>query len=106
MPPEGGRGLTAPDAANAGLLRRLHSANGDLQAVIALVEAGEACESVLHQLGAVQAALRGAGRALIQGQLEQSAGSLLNDPRPKTQAQTVARLSNLYSLFIKTQTNH
>ena len=103
MPPEGRSVLTAPDAANAELLQRLRSANGHLQAVIAMVEAGEPCESVLHQLGAVQAALKCAGRALIRCQLEQSADSLLNGSCPEIQAQTVARLSNIYSLFVKTQ---
>ena len=104
MPPEGRSVHTSPEAANAELLQRLQSANGHLQAVIAMVEAGEPCESVLHQLGAVQAALKCAGRALIQCQLEQSADSLLNDACQETQAQTVSRLSNLYSLFVKTQT--
>lgn len=103
MPPEGWSVLATPDAAKAGLLQRLQSANGHLQAVIAMVEAGESCESVLHQLGAVQAALRCAGRVLIQCQLEQSADSLLNDPCPENRTQTVSRLSNLYSLFVKTQ---
>lgn len=104
MPPEGRIVLITPVAANTGLFRRLRSTNGHLQAIIAMVEAGEPCESVLHQLGAVQAALRCAGHSLIQCQLEQSAHSLLNSSFPKTRAQTVTSLSNLYSLFVKTQT--
>ena len=106
MPPEGRSVRAAPDDANAELLQRLRSANGHLQAVITMVEAGEPCEAVLHQLGAVQAALRCAGRALIRCQLEQSANSLLNDSFPETRVQTLLRLSNLYSLLIKTQTYH
>lgn len=103
MPSEVGNVRVSPDAANAELLQRLRSANGHLQAVIAMVEAGEPCESVLHQLGAVQAAIRCAGRTLIRCNLEQSADSLLGDSCPETRAQTVSRLSNLYSLLIKTQ---
>lgn len=91
-------------AADADILHRLRSAKGHLQAVIAMVEAGEPCESVLHQLYAVQAALRCTERAFIRCQLEQSTDSLLNDPCPETRVQTLLRLSNLYSLLIKTQT--
>ena len=44
------------------IVMRLRSAEGHLGAVIDLLEAGEApCEQVLHQLGAVRAALRVAG---------------------------------------------
>ena len=104
MPPEGRSVRAAPNDTTAELLQRLRSANGHLQGVIAMAEAGEPCEAVLHQLGAVQAALRCAGRALIQCQLEKSADSLLSDSCPETRAKTVLRLSNLYSLLIKTQT--
>ena len=104
MPPEGWSVSGAPDAVNAELLQRLRSANGHLQAVIAMIEADKPCESILHQLGAVQAALRCAERTLIRCQLEQSANSLLSDSCPETRAQTVSRLSNLYSLLIKTKT--
>jgi hypothetical protein NreA len=104
MPPEGRSVRAAPDTANAELLQRLRSANGHLQAVITMVEAGEPCESVLHQLGAVQAAVWCAGRTLIRFQLQQSADSLLNDSCPEIRSKTILRLSNLYSLLIKTQT--
>lgn len=106
MLPEGRNVHVTQDAANAAFLQRLRSAHGHLQAVIAMVEAGEPCESVLHQLGAVQAALSCARRAIIQCHVEQSADSLLSDPCPESRAQTVERLSNLYSLLIKLQTNH
>lgn len=103
MHPEDQRVLAARDASKDEILRRLRTTNGHLRGVIAMVEAGEPCEAVLHQLGAVQAALRCARRVLIQCQLEQSVDSLLSDSPPETRAQTVVRLSNLYSLLIKTQ---
>lgn len=104
MPPEGRNVHIMEYAPDAEILQRLRSANGHLQAVILMVEAGEGCESVLHQLGAVQAALKCAGRALIMCQLEQSAGSLLDDSCPEARTQTVLRISNLYDLLIKNQT--
>jgi DNA-binding FrmR family transcriptional regulator len=105
MPSEGWRARVTPSDTTAELLQRLRSAHGHLGAVIDMAEAGEPCEVVLHQLGAVQAALRCAGRVLIQCQLEQSADSLLSDSPPETRAKTVLRLSKLYSIFIKTQAN-
>jgi DNA-binding FrmR family transcriptional regulator len=102
MPREGSTVGIKTNAADTEIIQRLRSANGHLQGVIAMVEAGESCESVLHQLGAVQAAIRCAARALIQCQLDRTADSLLSDPCPETRAQTVLRLSNLYILLIKT----
>lgn len=103
MPPEGQSIHEAPSSANAELLQRLHSANGHLQAVIAMVEAGEPCESLLHQLWAVEAAIVAARRTLIQCQVKQIAPSLLTDSCADAQADTVLRLTNLYSLLIKAE---
>ena len=103
MPLEGQSISEAPRAANAELLQRLRSANGHLHAVIAMIEAGEPCEAVLHQLGAVHAALMAARCSLILCQVQQSASSLLSDSCPETRAETVQRLSNLYSLFARTR---
>jgi DNA-binding FrmR family transcriptional regulator len=91
----------SPEAAKAKLLQRLRTAHGHLEAVILMAETGKPCESVLHQLGAVQAALNCAGRAFIQCQLEQNIENLLSES-PETRSNTVLRLSNLYSLLIKT----
>ncbi|MDP1715698.1 MAG: metal-sensing transcriptional repressor [Anaerolineales bacterium] len=45
-------------------LQRLRCAAGHLNAVIKMAEAGEPCEQLLHQLGAVDAAMRAAGARL------------------------------------------
>ena len=103
MPLEGQSILEAPSASDAELLQRLRSASGHLQAVIAMVGAGEPCESVLHQLCAVQAAITAARRTLIRCQVQQIASSLLIDSCTETQAKMVVRLTNLYSLYIKTE---
>src|SRR5512134_3800603 len=47
------------------ILRRLHCTAGHLNAVIKMVEDNETCEQVLHQLVAVDAAIRAAGIGLI-----------------------------------------
>lgn len=44
------------------LIRRLRSAQGHLQTVTGMVEAGEPCEQALHQLNAVQGALKAAAQ--------------------------------------------
>ncbi len=49
---------------HSAIVGRLKSAAGHLRAVIGMVEAGKSCDEVLHQLGAVQAALAVAGGAL------------------------------------------
>jgi len=43
------------------IILRLRTSRGHLEAVIGMVETGEACESILHQLSAVCAALRAVG---------------------------------------------
>ena len=58
----------------ADVIKRLRSAGGHLEAVINMLEAGESCEPLLHQLGAVRAALRAAGGRLLASQLRQSRG--------------------------------
>jgi DNA-binding FrmR family transcriptional regulator len=103
MPLEGQGIREAPSEADAELLQRLRSANGHLQAVIAMIEAGESCESVFHQLCAVQSAIAAARRTLIRCQVQQISSSLMTDSRADAQADTVMRLTNLYSLLIKAE---
>ena len=83
----------------AEIIRRLRTTRGHLEAVIRMVERGESCEEVLHQLGAVQAALRSAGTRLILCQLSQSREVILYSPCPEDRAAELASLSNLYSLM-------
>jgi DNA-binding FrmR family transcriptional regulator len=47
------------------IMQRLRSAAGHLNAVIYMAESGQSCEEVLHQLNAVQAALRIAGIKIV-----------------------------------------
>jgi DNA-binding FrmR family transcriptional regulator len=76
----------------------LHTAAGHLQAVSALVEAGKPCEEVIHQLGAVKAALRAIGIRLLVCQLKQSKEVILNGSA-ELRAAELRRLCSLYSLL-------
>lgn len=59
-----------PNDPRADTLRRLHSAAGHLHAVIQMAENQAPCVEVLHQLSAVQGALRAAGCQLLGEQLQ------------------------------------
>ena len=83
----------------AEIIRRLRTTRGHLEAVIRMVDKGEPCEQVLHQLGAVQAALRSAGTRLILCQLSRSREVILYSPCPEDRAAELASLRNLYSLM-------
>ena len=85
----------------AEIVRRLRTARGHLEAVTSMVERGESCENVLHQLGAVQSALRAAGTRLLLCQVKHSRDVILNGACPEDQAAELTRISNLYSLMIQ-----
>ncbi len=83
------------------LLQRLRSAAGHLNAVVEMVEAGEPCEDVLHQLQAVEAALRQASRHLLCSQIERSEALLVRDTEPAQRAAELKRLVTLYSILMR-----
>ena len=83
------------------IIRRLRCAAGHLNAVITMADAGEPCEQVLHQLGAVDAAIRAAGVRLIICQTESSQAIILDSPSPKQRMAELKRLQSLYATFIK-----
>jgi DNA-binding FrmR family transcriptional regulator len=85
----------------AEMIRRLHSAQGHLRAVINMVEANEPCELVLHQLSAVQAALLASGARLLACQVETSKSAIQLSTCPEERAAELDRLSNLYQIMMK-----
>ena len=85
----------------AEIVRRLRSARGHLGAIICMLEAGEPCEPVLHQLGAVQAALHAAGARLLACQLRHSQGVIRDSPCAEDLVAEIARLLVLYQLLTK-----
>jgi DNA-binding FrmR family transcriptional regulator len=72
-----------------------------LNAVIEMKEAGQPCEQVLHQLNAVQAALRVTGTRLIICQAQSSQAIILDSPSPKRRTSELKRLQSLYTTFMQ-----
>ncbi len=86
---------------HADILRRLRCAAGHLNAVIEMAEGGQSCEKILHQLNAVQSALRIAGLNLIHCQAIQSEALILDGPASEQRAAELKRLQSLYALLIQ-----
>ena len=83
------------------IIRRPRCAAGHLNAVIEMTEAGQPCEQVLHQLNAVQAALRVTGSKLIICQAQSSQAIILDSPSPKRRMSELKRLQSLYATFMQ-----
>lgn len=90
----------------AEIIQRLRSAAGHLNAVIEMAESGKPCEEVLHQLQAVEAALRHAGRYLLCCQIEQSEALIVRDTEPAKRATELKRLVSLYSILVQDSKRH
>ena len=88
------------------IIRRLRCAAGHLNAVIEMTEAGQSWEQVLHQLNAVQAALRAAGSKLIICQAQSSQTIILDSPSPKQRIAELKRLQSLYRIFTQYSNHH
>ena len=83
------------------IIQRLRCAAGHLNAVIEMTETGQSCEQVLHQLNAVQAALRAAGIKLLICQTQNSQTIILDSPSPEKRVSELKRLQSLYTIFVK-----
>lgn len=88
------------------IIRRLRCAAGHLNAVIEMAESGEPCEQVLHQLNAVQAALRVAGGRLLSCQSQSSQAIILDSTSPQQRISELKRLQSLYATFMQYSDNH
>lgn len=88
------------------IVRRLRCAAGHLNAVIEMTETGQPCEQVLHQLNAVEAALRVAGTRLIVCQAQSSQAIILDSPSPQQRISEIRRLQTLYTTFMQYSKNH
>lgn len=83
------------------IIRRLQCAAGHLNAIIKLAEAGEPCEQVIHQLAAVDAALRAAGARLIVCQVQFSQAIILDSPSSSRRSAELKRLQSLYTMLMQ-----
>src|SRR6266496_1472688 len=87
------------------IVRRLRCAAGHLNAVIQMTEAEESCEEVLHQLNAVQAALRTVGVKIIECQAQSSQDVILNSTSVNQRTAELQRIQSLYTIFQKYSRN-
>lgn len=85
----------------AEIIRRLRCASGHLNAFIEMAESGKPCEQVLHQLNAVQSALRATGVKLICCQTQSVQEVILNSPSFKKRAAELKQLQSLYTIFVQ-----
>jgi DNA-binding FrmR family transcriptional regulator len=67
------------------VLNRLRRAQGQLAAVIAMVEAGRDCQGVVTQLAAVSRALDRAGFKIVAGQMRQCLAESAHDAPPMSE---------------------
>ena len=88
------------------IARRLRCAAGHLNAVIEMTEAGQPCEQVLHQLNAVEAALRRAGTKLLVCEAQSSHAIIVDSPSREQRMSEVRRLQSLYTTFMQYSKNH
>ena len=82
------------------IVSRLRSAAGHLRAVTRMVENGAPCGEVLHQLNAVQGALRAVARELLAEHLVESERIIKDSDCPIERALAVDHLMEIYNWAI------
>lgn len=83
------------------IIRRLKTAEGHLQAVTRMAVAGAPCEEILHQLGAVEAALHTTGYLLLSCRLQESIEFIAGNPEAKERTTELERLTALCDLAVR-----
>ncbi|WTW97363.1 metal-sensitive transcriptional regulator [Streptomycetaceae bacterium NBC_01309] len=79
--------MTVDEEASRAVLNRLRRAQGQLAAVIAMVEAGRDCKDVVTQLAAVSRALDRAGFKIIASGMRQCLAETDGDAPPLSEAE-------------------
>ena len=89
--------MSTPEAeAQRRVVNRLRRASGQLNAVIAAVEAGGSCRDVVTQLAAVTSALHKAGFAIVSTAMK----DCLVDPEAAAEAENGLTSEELEKLFL------
>jgi DNA-binding FrmR family transcriptional regulator len=84
---------------NHTIVHRLRSASCHLDATRIAFETGQPCAQTLHQLGAVEAAIREARLAIVKSEMHRNLANLRNsrcDEQTKTAAQSIIELYESY----------
>ena len=90
--------MPAEETIRPELIRRLRSAEGHLRGIAGMVEAGADCQEILHQVRAVQGALREVNHLLIEHYLNDCLRAELWDPNPVIRARAIERVVAFYDL--------
>jgi DNA-binding FrmR family transcriptional regulator len=83
------------------IMQRLRSAAGQLNAIVEMAESGQPCEQVLHQLHAVQSALRIVSTKIICCEAESIRNEIVNSASVSYRLAELQRLQSLYSIHVQ-----
>lgn len=81
---------------NTSIISRLRSAEGHLKAVTTMVETGESSEQVLHQLHAVQGALKAIAQLWFEQHIKETEAVIKFSECPEDREQALDYLTMLY----------
>ncbi|MCX5209049.1 metal-sensitive transcriptional regulator [Kitasatospora sp. NBC_00240] len=79
--------MTVDEEATGAVLNRLRRAQGQLNGVIAMIEAGRDCKDVVTQLAAVSRALDRAGFKIVASGMRQCLATADGDTPPMSEAE-------------------
>ncbi|MFC9327552.1 metal-sensitive transcriptional regulator [Kitasatospora sp. NPDC057015] len=79
--------MTVDEEATGAVLNRLRRAQGQLNGVIAMIEAGRDCKDVVTQLAAVSRALDRAGFKIVASGMRQCLATAEGDTPPMSEAE-------------------
>lgn len=83
------------------VLTRLRMAEADLRAARQMLEEDRPCQQILHQLNAVQSALKASGSQFLCMEVQRCMQTIQDDPCPEERCEDLAQLSSLYPFFSK-----
>jgi DNA-binding FrmR family transcriptional regulator len=84
------------------VIHRLRTACGHLGGITQMIEAGQSCEQILYQLGAVQGAIREIGLIILEKEIIISSSIILSDNGDDDEKIAAARrILELFDLLYK-----
>lgn len=81
------------------LTRRLHCAEGHLRGIVIMVEQGADCKSIVHQVLAVQGALREVNRLIVNQHLDVCLREHLREADIAAREKCLDEVMSLYQLL-------
>lgn len=81
------------------LMRRFHCAEGHLRGITTMIERGADCRSIVHQILAVQSALREINGRVVKHHLTVCLGEQLQNPDVSVREHCLAEVISLYQFL-------